>query len=103
MKLTVRHAQGELVVPSQKEFLQLLQSGIIAPDDEVQREGRGPWVKAKDLPWIRGTALQDKKDDRRLFFISVLLMVAGLAAIFWLQARYGGQGKGQRPAAQQKR
>jgi hypothetical protein len=91
MKLIVRHGQGELVVPSQKEFLLLFQRGFIAPDDQVQRDGRGPWIAAKDLPWIRGTALDEKQDNRRLFGLTLGLMVAGLIAIVWMQAHYAGK------------
>jgi len=98
MKLIVRHGEGELVVPSQKEFLLLFQRGFIAPEDQVQRDGRGPWVAAADLPWIRGTALDEKQDNRRLFGLTLGLMVAGLLAIVWLQAHYAGKAK-QSPAA----
>jgi hypothetical protein len=44
-------------------------------------------VKAADLPWLQGTAQQDKKDSRRLLWITVGMMVLGLFAIAWLQAR----------------
>ena len=91
MKLIVRHGNGELVVPSQKEFLLLFQRGFIAPEDQVQRDGRGPWVAAGDLPWIRGTALDEKQDNRRLFGLTLGLMVAGLIAIVWMQAHYAGK------------
>ena len=98
MKLIVRHAGGELTVPSQKEFLVLVQRGVIAPDDQVQRDGKGPWVAAQDLPWLRGTALEDKKDDRRLFGLTLGLMVLGLIAVVWMQQHYGKPGQ-KRPAA----
>ena len=97
MKLIVRHGEGELVVPSQKEFLLLFQRGFIAPEDQVQRDGRGPWVAARDLPWIRGTALDEKQDNRRLFGLTLGLMVAGLIAILWMQAHYAGKGTPTKP------
>ena len=54
MKLLVRQAGGAqaLTVGSQKEFLQLWNNGVIAPDDLVQRGEQ--WVRADQLPWIRG-------------------------------------------------
>lgn len=98
MKLLVRHAGGELTVPSQKEFLVLFQRGIIAPDDLVQREGKGQWTPAAELPWIRGTALQDKRDGRSLFWLTLALMIAGLCGVLWIQSRAGAKGRsGQRP------
>ena len=99
MKLIVRHGDGELIVPSQQEFLLLFQRGFIAPGDQVQRDGRGPWVAAADLPWIRGTALDEKQDNRRLFGLTLGLMVAGLIAIAWMQAHYAGKSAASRPAA----
>ena len=87
MKLLVRHGEGELTVPSQKEFLLLFQRGVIGPDDLVQRDSRGEWLRAADLPWIRGTAQQDAHDNRRLFWITIGMMVLGLLAILWMQAR----------------
>ena len=87
MKLVVRHGTGELTIPNQSEFLLLFQRGVIAPDDLVQRDGKGSWVRAADLPWIRGTSQQDAKDDRRLFWIIILMMVLGLLVIVWFQVR----------------
>jgi len=102
MKLVVRHAGGELTVPSQKEFLVLFRCGVIAPDDLVQREGIDRWVPAAELPWIRGTSQQDKSDSRRLFWITLGLMVLGLLAVLWIQARAGAAGRapGARPGVE---
>jgi hypothetical protein len=86
MKLYVRHAGGELAVPDMKEFLLLWNRGVIAADDLVRREGIDRWVKAAELPWIRGLREGDKRDDRRLFWLTLGLMVLGLCAVFWLQA-----------------
>jgi hypothetical protein len=96
MKLIVRHGQGELVVPSQKQFLLLFQRGFIAPEDQVQRDGRGPWVAAADLPWIRGTALDEKQDNRRLLGLTLGLMLVGLAAIVWM-GHYASKASAGRP------
>ena len=86
MKLEVRHAGGELTVRSQKEFLLLWQRGVIAPDDMVRREGQERWTAAGELPWIRGMRLDARRDSRRLLWLTVALMVAGLLAALWIQA-----------------
>jgi hypothetical protein len=89
MKLLVRQAGGAhgLVVGSQKEFLQLWRSGVIDRDDLVQRGEQ--WVRAEDLPWIRGMAVEGKRDRRRLFWITVALMLLGLAGVLWIQSHAG--------------
>src|SRR5712671_2932404 len=61
MRLLVRHAGGELIVGSQKEFLLLWQRGVIAADDLVRREGQEQWTAAGELPWIHGM----RRDARR--------------------------------------
>lgn len=86
MKLYVRHAGGELAVSDSKEFLLLWKRGVIAADDLVRREGVERWVKAAELPWIRGMREGDKRDDRRLFWLTLGLMILGLGAVLWVQA-----------------
>lgn len=89
MKLLVRQASGstELTVGSQKEFLQLWNSGVIAADDQVRRGDR--WVPAGELPWIRGMTVDRKRDNHRLFWITLALLVAGLGGVFWIQSHAG--------------
>jgi len=89
MKLQVRQASSatELTVSSQKEFLQLWNSGVIAGDDLVQRGDR--WVRAADLPWIHGMTVARKRDTKRLFWITLGLMLVGLAAALWIQSHAG--------------
>ena len=89
MKLLVRQASGrtELTVGSQKEFLQLWNAGVIAGDDQVERGDR--WVPASELPWIRGMTVERKRDNRRLFWLTVALMIAGLFGVLWLQSHAG--------------
>ncbi len=87
MKLLVRHAGGELTVGSQKEFLLLWQRGVIAPDDMVRREGQERWTAAGELPWIRGMRMDARRDSRRLLWLTVVLMFAGLLAALWIQGR----------------
>lgn len=85
MKLQVRHAGGELTLGSQKEFSLLWQRGIIAADDLVRREGQDAWIAAGDLPWIRGMRLDARKDSRRLFWLTLALMLLGLLGALWVQ------------------
>ena len=89
MKLQVRQAGGAhaLTVGSQKEFLQLWNNGVIAPDDLVERGEQ--WVRADQLPWIRGMAAERKRDGKRLFWITVALMLLGLAGVLWIQTHAG--------------
>ena len=86
MKLEVRQASGggALTVGSQKEFLRLWNSGVIAADDLVQRGDH--WVRAADLPWIHGMLADRRRDGHRLFWITLALMVLGLAGVLWLQS-----------------
>src|SRR5712691_10416349 len=85
MKLLVRHAGGELTVGSQKELLLLWQRGVIAADDMVRREGQERWTAASELPWIRGMRMDARKDSRRLFWLTLALMLVGLAGAVWIQ------------------
>jgi len=89
MKLLVRQAGGtrDLAVGSQKEFLQLWNRGVIAKDDLVQRGDR--WVPAGELPWIQGMVADRRRDGRRLFWITLALMLVGLAAVLWVQSHAG--------------
>jgi len=89
MKLQVRHAGGELTVGSHKEFLLLWQRGVIAADDLVRRDGQERWVPAGELPWIRAMRLDARHDNRRLLWLTVVLMVLGLAGALWVQAHPG--------------
>jgi len=85
MKLQVKQTGGahELTVGSQKEFLRLWNSGIISGDDLVQRGAA--WVRAEDLPWIHGMAVAKKRDRKQLFWITLALMVLGLAGVIFIQ------------------
>src|SRR3954471_20932327 len=89
MKLQVRQASGEreLTVGSQKEFLKLWNSGVVAGDDLVQRGE--DWVRAADLPRNRGRASARKSDNKRLFWITLVLLFAGLAGALWIQGHAG--------------
>jgi hypothetical protein len=87
MKLYVRHAGGELTVPDQKEFLLLWNRGVIAGDDLVLRGDR--WVPASQLPWIHGMVQENKRDGKRLLWITLAMMVLGLFGVLWIQSHSG--------------
>jgi hypothetical protein len=63
-----------------------MRAGIVAPDDLVRREGHEEWVAAGELPWLRASALESKKDSRRLVWITVALMVLGLCGALFVQS-----------------
>ena len=97
MKLQVRSAGGELTVPDQKAFLLLWNRGVIAPDDLVKRDGVERWVRAADLPWISGTTADNTKDSRRLVWVTVALMIVGLALVLYLQSTSRGRARAAAP------
>ena len=85
MKLFVKQAGSatELTVQSQKEFLQLYRRGVITADDLVLRGER--WVPAGQLPWIAGMTLDTRKDNKRLMWITLAMMLLGLLGVLWIQ------------------
>lgn len=85
MKLQVKQASGagELTVQSQKEFLQLFNRGVIANDDLVLRGEN--WVRVETLPWIRGMHVERKKDNKRLLYITLAMMLLGLVGVVWIE------------------
>jgi len=89
MKLQVKQAGSaqELTVGSQKEFLQLWNSGVITADDLVLRGDR--WIPAAELPWIRSMTSAKRADSKRLFWITLALMLLGLLGVFWIQSHAG--------------
>src|SRR5437868_4895200 len=86
MELKVKQAGGtqQLTVQSQKEFLQLWNRGVITGDDLVLRGEK--WIPAADLPWIRGMRQETRRDNRRLFWITLAMMVLGLLGVVWIQS-----------------
>jgi hypothetical protein len=85
MKLTVKQAgSGELTVGSQKEFLQLWNRGVIASDDLVLRGDR--WVPAGQLPWIQGMKVERRRDNKRLLWITLAMMLLGLVAVLYIES-----------------
>ena len=59
---------------------------LLTPDDMVKREGVDRWVPAAELPWIRGSRLDARRDNRRLMWITLALMVVGLLAVLYVQS-----------------
>jgi hypothetical protein len=72
---------------------------VIAADDMVRREGQERWTAASELPWIHGMRMEARKDSRRLLWLTLVLMLAGLAAAIWIQghAPQVARRVGQRP------
>src|SRR3954466_9857130 len=89
MKLQVKQAGSsqELTVPNQKEFLHLYQRGVIASSDLVLRGDR--WVPAGDLPWIHGMAVEEKRDNRKMLWIVVAMLILALIGVAWIQSHAG--------------
>jgi len=89
MKLQIKQAGSatELTVGSQKEFLQLWNSGVIAADDLVFRGDR--WVPAGELPWIHGMNVARRSDNRRLLWITLAMMLLGLLGVLYIQSHAG--------------
>src|SRR5712671_4800502 len=52
-----------------------------------RREVQERWTAAGELPWIRGMRMDARKDSRRLLWLTVALMFAGLLAALWIQGR----------------
>ena len=86
MKLQVKQAGSatELTVSNQKEFLQLWNSGVISADDLVLRGEK--WVPAGELPWIAGMQREARSDNKRLMWITLVLMILGLAGVLYVQS-----------------
>ena len=49
------------------------------------RQRGAAWVRAEDLPWIHGMAVAKKRDRKQLFWITLALMVLGLAGVIFIQ------------------
>ncbi len=87
MRLQVKQAAGggELTVPNQKEFLVLYNRGVIGRNDLVLRGEK--WVPVSELPWIHGMTVDRKHDNKRLFWITLAMMVLGLVLVIFIQSK----------------
>jgi hypothetical protein len=88
MKFYVKHADGELMFPSFKDFQSMYRLKFIAPTDMVRRENSERWMKAADLPELRLTHSQTHGQGRRFTqAIWLLLGVAVLVVMFQMFMR----------------
>ena len=78
MRVYVRHGERELMFPSFKEFQAMYRLKFIAPDDLVRRETSERWLRAGDLPELRGVVEAGRIG--RQFTLAMWLMV-GLFAL----------------------
>jgi hypothetical protein len=77
MKVYVRHGEGELMFPSFKEFMSMYRLKFVAPDDLVRRENSDRWVRAGDMPELRG--IRDNQRMERHVSAAVWLAVGFFA------------------------
>lgn len=94
MKIYVRHGADELMFPSFRDFVSMYQLKFVSPDDLVRRENSERWVRAGDLPELRGMHLYETERRRvaRLVQLAVWLLlgafaVAVLVQLFTLRTR----------------
>lgn len=86
-KIHVKTPEGELTFQTWAEFQTMWKHKFIGPDDLVRRgDTSAKWTRAGDLPELRGMAVRDNKDDRRLFLITLAFLVFGLAIVLALRA-----------------
>lgn len=79
MKIYVRHADGELVFPSFRDFQNMYRLRFVSPDDLVRRETSQRWMRAGDLPELRTLHLYDRSPRARKIQAALWLMVGLLA------------------------
>ena len=91
MKLFVRHAGHELMVPSFRDFQAMYRNRIIGDDDEVRREGSERWMRAGDLPELRAIHLYDRGTHRwarqAMWLLVGLVALAVLGQLVWVWVR----------------
>ena len=56
---------------------------MITPDDLVLRGER--WVPAAQLPWIHGMAVEKKRDNKRMLWITLAMMLLGLLGVLYIE------------------
>jgi hypothetical protein len=83
MKVYVRHGDGELMFPSFKEFQAMYRLKFIAPDDLVRRETSERWLRAGDLPELRGVVEAGRMG--RQFTLLMWLLVGFFALVILFQ------------------
>jgi hypothetical protein len=91
MKVYVRHADGELMFPSFKDFQNMYRLKFVAPDDLVRRENSNRWVKASDLPELRAMHLYDRSGRERAVSVAMWLMLGAFAIVILIQLILAGK------------
>ena len=46
-------------------------------------------MRAQDLPWIHGMHMETRRDNKRLLWITLAMMVLGLLGVLWIQSHSG--------------
>jgi len=90
MKYRVRTPEGELSFSSILELTKAYLVGLVAPEDEVQREGDSRWRKAASIPQLA----QAKKPPRPFFANSHMrwaLVLAGIGCVAGFSFLYGAK------------
>lgn len=76
MKYTVRNADGQLTYESFDQLKEAAVSGLVEPDDEVQREGETEWRKASTVPKLLSKLEARKKFNPSIVWISISVVGA---------------------------
>jgi hypothetical protein len=87
MKFHVRNEDGELEVPSYAELRKLYEHQFITDDDEVRREGTQRWVKAGQMPELRGAKPRPWFQGNEMAWIAVFLCVVTLLLLLLMPYR----------------
>lgn len=81
MKYTVRNADGQLTYESFDQLKAAAVSGLVEPEDEVQREGETEWRKASTLPKLLSKLETKKKFNPMLVWIGIAVVGAIVAFV----------------------
>lgn len=77
MQYVIKNAQGqELVCPSLADLLSLYAQGFVSDDDMVRSETSTRWVRAGDMPALRGSRAIRANPQR---FLLILIALTALA------------------------
>jgi len=86
-KYHVRNEHGELVVGSYAELRTLYLRQFISDDDEVRRDGSERWVKAGQMPELRGAKPRPWFQGNEMAWIAVFLCVVTLLLLLLMPYR----------------
>ncbi len=88
MRYHVKNAEGqELVCPSLADLHALYSQGFLDDDDLVRPESSQRWVRAGNLPALRGVR-EKRRDPRRMAILlaAAAALAAALALLFRLRS-----------------